>query len=156
MRLSRLLKFSLIERMGAVSTVHARRHGNIAYGHLRQSGCGIYPKAFVTLNHLDVDSGRERAHVWLVECCTNMTMAMEAEPGIIICTLGIRGGGGRKPNYNMSKQLMELPWEGHLMGVNTITDLHTHLKITDCDTDTIAMLSFHLNSDLTHWISVQN
>lgn len=66
------------------------------------------------------------------------------------------GRGWRKPNYNMSKQLMELLWEGHLMGVNTITDLHTHLKITDCDADTIAMLSFHQNSDLTHWISAQN
>lgn len=42
------------------------------------------------------------------------------------------------------------------MGVNTITDLHTHLKITDCDADTIAMLSFHQNSDLTQWISAQN
>lgn len=87
-----------------------------------------------------------------------VTMVMEVEPGLTLCTLGIEecGRGRRKPNYNMSKQLMELPWEGHLMGVNTIADLHTHLKITDCDTDTIAMLSFHLNSDLTHWISVQN
>lgn len=61
-----------------------------------------------------------------------------------------------KLNYNMYKQPMELPWEGNLMGVNTIMDLHTHLKITDCDTDTMAMLSSHLHSDLTSRILIQN
>lgn len=56
----------------------------------------------------------------------------------------------------MSKQLVELPGEGDLMGVNTIKDLHTHLKITDCDTGSMAMLSSHLHGDLTSRISVQN
>lgn len=65
-------------------------------------------------------------------------------------------GRRRKLNYNMFKPLMELPGEEDLMAVNAITDLHTHLKITDCDTDTIAMLSSHLHSDLTSWISTQN
>ena len=57
---------------------------------------------------------------------------------------------------SMSKQLVELPGEGDLMGVNTIKDLHTHLKITDCDTGSMAMLSSHLHGDLTSRISVQN
>lgn len=82
--------------MGAVNTIYARSHGNIAYGLLSQSEYGICPKAFVTLNHPDMDSGREMAHIWLVECCTNMTMAMEAEPGIILCTLRNRRGRGKK------------------------------------------------------------
>lgn len=62
----------------------------------------------------------------------------------------------RKLNYSVFKQLVELPGEGDLMGVNTIKHLHTHLKITDCDTGSMAMLSSHLHGDLTSWISVQN
>ena len=62
----------------------------------------------------------------------------------------------RKLNYSVFKQLVELPGEGDLMGVNTIKDLHTHLKITDCDTGSMAVLSSHLHGDLTSQISVQN
>lgn len=62
----------------------------------------------------------------------------------------------RKLNHSVFKQLLELPREGDLMGVNTIKDLHTHLKITDCDTGSMSMLSSHLHSDVTSWISMQN
>ena len=62
----------------------------------------------------------------------------------------------RKLNYSVFKQLMELPREGDLMGVNTIKDLHTHLTITDCDTGSMSMSSAHLHSDVTSWISMQN
>lgn len=58
-------------------------------------------------------------------------------------------GRTSKLNYNMYKQLMEPPGEKDLTSVNTITDIHTHLKITDCDTDTMPTLSSHLHSDLT-------
>lgn len=50
-------------------------------------------------------------------------------------------GSGRKLNDDMFKPHMELPRDRDLMGVNTITDLHTHWKITDCDTDTMAVPS---------------
>lgn len=42
------------------------------------------------------------------------------------------------------------------MGVNTITDLSPHLKITACDRDTEAVLSSHPHSDLTSWLSMRN
>ena len=62
----------------------------------------------------------------------------------------------RKLNYSVFEQLVELPGEEDLMGVNTIKDLHTHLKITNCDRGSMAMLSSHLHGDLTSRISVQN
>lgn len=98
------------------------------------------------------------AHVQLVGYCINVTDAMEiwAVPDATHPWDNRQEGRRRKLNYNMFKPLMELPGEEDLMAVNAITDLHTHLKITDCDTDTIAMLSSHLHSDLTSWISMQN
>ena len=63
---------------------------------------------------------------------------------------------GHCRNATIAVKFCAVPGEGDLMGVNTIKDLHTHLKITDCDTGSMAMLSSHLHGDLTSRISVQN
>lgn len=94
---------------------------------------------------------REGERVQFIRYCTNMAIAIEvrAVPDAAHPRDNRQNGGMRKVNYNVSRQLIELPGEGDQMGVNTIMDLHTHLKITDCDMDTMVMLSSHLHSDLT-------
>lgn len=58
-------------------------------------------------------------------------------------------GRRQKLNDDMFELCMELPGDRDLMGVDTITDLHTHWKITDCDTDTMVVPSSHSHGDLT-------
>lgn len=73
-------------------------------------------------------------------------------------TLGLQAQ--KRTEWNLITACSSSSWSclgrGDLMGVNTIKDLHTHLKITDCDTGSMAMLSSHLHGDLTSRISVQN
>lgn len=75
--------------MGAVSPEYARSHVDAADGLLSQSECDIYPKAFVILDQQDV---RKDAHLvgWVSHDCD---MAMEVEPELMLCTLGIREWG---------------------------------------------------------------
>lgn len=85
------------------------------------------------------------------ECDRCMAISDAAHP-----RAGRQRGRTTELNYSVYKQPMEPAWEGDLMGVNTIMDLHAHFKITDCDTDTMAMLSSHLHSDLTSRILIRN